>query len=144
MTRTQGLTIQRNAAARLVQTPYTLFLDDDVDIAPNFIESMERLLDTVSDAIAATAFVVADGAQGDEGLDRKSARSAAVNYVRLRTTTTTTNYMVVTCLYAHASSLKSSSMSGFRSMRGLRTLISLPIASALAEQFGIRRPALPT
>jgi glycosyltransferase involved in cell wall biosynthesis len=84
LTRTQGLTIQRNAAAKLVQTPYTLFLDDDVEIAPNFIESMERLLDTVSNAIAATAFVVADGAQGDEGLDRKPARSAAVNYVRLR------------------------------------------------------------
>jgi glycosyltransferase involved in cell wall biosynthesis len=84
LSRTQGLTIQRNAAAKLVQTPYTLFLDDDVEIAPNFIESMERLLDTVSDAIAATAFVVVDGAQGDEGLDRKSARSAAVNYVRRR------------------------------------------------------------
>ena len=33
-------------------------------------------------------------------------------------------------------------MSAFRSMRGLRTLISLPIASAMAELFGMRRLVL--
>jgi GT2 family glycosyltransferase len=78
----QGTTAQRNTAAKLVRTPYTLFLDDDVEIAPNFIESMERLLDEVQSAVAATGFVVLDGAQQDTGLDRALARAAAGSYVR--------------------------------------------------------------
>ncbi len=78
----QALSVQRNAAARSVRTPYTLFLDDDVEIAPNFIESMEGLLQEAEDAVAATGFVVVDGAQGDTGLDRELARVAAVSYVR--------------------------------------------------------------
>jgi polysaccharide biosynthesis transport protein len=78
----QALSVQRNAAVRSVRTPYTLFLDDDVEIAPNFIESMEGLLQEVEDAVAATGFVVVDGAQGDTGLDRELAKVAAVNYVR--------------------------------------------------------------
>jgi GT2 family glycosyltransferase len=78
----QALSVQRNAAVKLIRTPYTLFLDDDVEIAPDFIESMECLLDEVEDAVAATAFVVVDGAQGDTGLNREVARSAAANYVR--------------------------------------------------------------
>ena len=78
----QALCAQRNAAIKLVRTPYTLFLDDDVEIAPNYIESMERLLVEVEDAVAATGFVVLDGAQGDTGLDRALARAAAENYVR--------------------------------------------------------------
>jgi glycosyltransferase involved in cell wall biosynthesis len=80
----QGLTVQRNTGAKLVRTPYTLFLDDDVEIAPNFIESMERLLDEVQDAVAATGFLVADGVRWDTGLNRKSARTAAVGYVQGR------------------------------------------------------------
>ena len=78
----QGTCAQRNAAARVVQTPYTLFLDDDVELAANFIESMERLLDHDTDAVAATGFLVIDGARGDGGLDRSVARSYASNYVR--------------------------------------------------------------
>ncbi len=78
----QALSVQRNAAVRSVKTPYTLFLDDDVEIAPNFIESMESLLQEAEDAVAATGFVVVDGAQGDTGLDRELARVAAVSYVR--------------------------------------------------------------
>jgi glycosyltransferase involved in cell wall biosynthesis len=79
----QGTSVQRNMAAKLVRTPYTLFLDDDVELAHNFIESMERLLEEAEDAVGATGFLVVDGAQGgDTGLDRKLARSYAVNYVR--------------------------------------------------------------
>jgi GT2 family glycosyltransferase len=77
----QGTSAQRNAALKGVQTPYTLFLDDDVELAPNFVESMERLMEEFEDAVAATGFVVADGAQGDTGLDRSFAASAAMNYV---------------------------------------------------------------
>jgi GT2 family glycosyltransferase len=81
----QGTCAQRNAAARVVRTPYTLFLDDDVELAANFIESMERLLDHATDAVGATGFLVIDGARsarGDAGLDRSVARSCAMNYVR--------------------------------------------------------------
>ena len=81
----QGTCAQRNAAARVVQTPYTLFLDDDVELAANFIESMERLLDHATDAVAATGYLVIDGARsarGDAGLDRSVARFYATNYVR--------------------------------------------------------------
>jgi GT2 family glycosyltransferase len=78
----QGTCAQRNAAAKVVRTPYTLFLDDDVELAANFIESMERLLDHDTDAVAATGFLVIDGARGDSGLDRLVARSYALNYVR--------------------------------------------------------------
>lgn len=78
----QGLTVQRNAAVKEVRTPYTLFLDDDVEIAPNFIESMEHLLDEVEDAVVATGFVVLDGVRSDTGVDRKLANAAVMNYVR--------------------------------------------------------------
>jgi glycosyltransferase involved in cell wall biosynthesis len=78
----QALSAQRNAAVKEVRTPYTLFLDDDIEIAPNFIESMESLLDQVEDAVVATGFVVVDGVRGDTGVDRTSARAAVLNYVR--------------------------------------------------------------
>jgi GT2 family glycosyltransferase len=79
---TQALSAQRNAAVKVVRTPYTLFLDDDVEIGPNFIESMESLLDKSEDVVVATGFVVVDGVRGDTGVDRKSARAAVLNYVR--------------------------------------------------------------
>jgi GT2 family glycosyltransferase len=78
----QALSAQRNAAIKVVRTPYTLFLDDDVEIAPNFIESMERLLDEDKDVVVATGFVVVDGVRGDTGVDRKLARGAVLNYVQ--------------------------------------------------------------
>jgi len=78
----QALTAQRNAAIKLVRTPYTLFLDDDVEIAPNFIGSMERLLNEEEDVVVATGFVVVDGVRGDTGVERKSARAAVHNYLR--------------------------------------------------------------
>jgi GT2 family glycosyltransferase len=80
----QALSAQRNTAIKVVRTPYTLFLDDDVEIAPNFIESMESLLDEVEDVVVATGFVVVDGVRRDAGVDRKSARAAVLNYVRER------------------------------------------------------------
>jgi glycosyltransferase involved in cell wall biosynthesis len=79
-----GTCIQRNVAARLAQTPYTLFLDDDVELAPNFIESMEQVLDEADDAVAVTGFMVIDGARGDTGLDRGFVKSCIANYVRKR------------------------------------------------------------
>ena len=53
----QGTCVQRNVAAKLVRTPYTLFLDDDVELASNYIESMEHLLYEDEDVVAATGFL---------------------------------------------------------------------------------------
>jgi GT2 family glycosyltransferase len=78
----QGTCAQRNVAAKQVRTPYTLFLDDDVELASDYIESMEHLLYENEDAVAATGFLVVDGAQGDLGLDREMARSYVLNYIR--------------------------------------------------------------
>jgi GT2 family glycosyltransferase len=66
----------------LVRTPYTLFLDDDVELASNYIESMERLLDEDEGVVGATGFLTVDGAQGDVGLGRDIARSYVSNYIR--------------------------------------------------------------
>jgi GT2 family glycosyltransferase len=81
----QGTCAQRNVAARLVRTPYTLFLDDDVELASNYIESMEGLLYEDDGVVAATGFLTVDGAQGDVGLDREIARSCVANYIRKQT-----------------------------------------------------------
>lgn len=78
----QGTCAQRNVAAKLVRTPYTLFLDDDVELASNYIQSMERLLYEDEGVVAATGFLTVDGAQGDAGLDREIARSYVSNYIR--------------------------------------------------------------
>jgi GT2 family glycosyltransferase len=78
----QGTCVQRNVAARLVRTPYTLFLDDDVELAPNYIESMESLLYEDDGVVAATGYLTVDGAQGDVGLDREIARSHVSSYTR--------------------------------------------------------------
>jgi GT2 family glycosyltransferase len=78
LSRQQGTSVQRNVAARLVQTPYTLFLDDDVELAPNFIESLEELLDNTPDAMAATGFLLADGARVKGGINREQ----ALHYIR--------------------------------------------------------------
>jgi GT2 family glycosyltransferase len=78
----QALSAQRNAAVKAVRTRYTLFLDDDVEIAPNFIASMESLLDEAEDVLVATGFVVVDGVRGDTGIEREPARTAVSSYAR--------------------------------------------------------------
>jgi polysaccharide biosynthesis transport protein len=78
----KGLTIQRNFAALQIKTEFALFLDDDVELAPNYIESMERLADSRPEMAAATAHVAADGAQGDTGISRDWAKKAVEGYRR--------------------------------------------------------------
>lgn len=82
LSKKQGTSVQRNVAAKLVRTPYTLFLDDDVELAPNFIKSMESLLDNTADAVAATGFLVVDGARMRREIDRELARSYICSYTR--------------------------------------------------------------
>jgi GT2 family glycosyltransferase len=59
----KGLTKQRNTG--LNGTPsvaeYVLFLDDDAELAPNYLASMEGLFDRRRDVAAASAHIVIDG-----------------------------------------------------------------------------------
>jgi GT2 family glycosyltransferase len=79
----RGLTIQRNFAALHIKTEFTLFLDDDVELAPNYVESMEQLADSRPEMAAATAHVAADGAQGDTGISRARAKKVVQEYRRV-------------------------------------------------------------
>src|SRR5262249_46212347 len=63
---TRGLTRQRNAALRLVRSKYVLFLDDDVELDPEYIPSMEALFDSRPEIVVAS---------GDAVLDRLETRS---------------------------------------------------------------------
>ena len=140
----QALSAQRNAAVKVVRTPYTLFLDDDVEIAPNFIESMESLFDQVEDVVVATGFVVVDGVGGDTGVDRKSARAAVLNYVRQHEDCDAKRDMAAICLYAQECSIKFFSMKIFRCMDGWRIWTFLQIVSATGELSGTLERALLT
>ena len=126
----QGTCAQRNVAAKLVRAPYTLFLDDDVELASNYIQSMERLLYEDEGVVAATGFLTVDGAQGDVGLNREIARSYVRTIFENKTTiiTKTANLSLIP-----KSSSTYFSMKIFHSMAGLRTSISLPTSSAMGE-----------
>jgi GT2 family glycosyltransferase len=71
---TRGLCFQRNAAVAKVSTPYMAFIDDDVELVPNFIEAMEGLFDSDSSVVLSTAHVIADGVTSQTGIDRGRAR----------------------------------------------------------------------
>jgi len=74
----KGLTVQRNTAIPLVPTPYTLYLDDDVELAPDYIEQMERVFSEDPAISAAMGRVVADGARGGQGIEREVAIQAVL------------------------------------------------------------------
>lgn len=74
----QGSSVQRNTAIALVRSRYTLFLDDDVELAPDYIEQMERTLEDDPSIAAALGNLVADGANGGKGIDRESAVQAVL------------------------------------------------------------------
>jgi GT2 family glycosyltransferase len=56
----KGLTRQRNAALRLVESRYVLFLDDDVELDPGYIDRMEALLDGHPEIVIASGHAVLD------------------------------------------------------------------------------------
>jgi GT2 family glycosyltransferase len=70
----RGLCCQRNAAVERVSTPFTMFVDDDVELVPNFIAEMETLFDADPSVVLATAHVIADGVTSEKGILRDSAR----------------------------------------------------------------------
>ena len=75
-----GLTRQRNAGLSAVPSgaEYVLFLDDDTELAPNYLESMERLFDGRDDLAVASAVFAMDGLRIGRPLSREEA-IAAVN-----------------------------------------------------------------
>jgi GT2 family glycosyltransferase len=56
----KGLTRQRNAALQLVDSPYVLFLDDDVELDPEYIDRMESLFEQQPDIAIACGHAVLD------------------------------------------------------------------------------------
>lgn len=76
----KGLTIQRNAAIPLVRTPYALYLDDDVELAPDYIEQMERVFAEDPAIVAASGGIAADGATDGNGIERGIAIEAIREY----------------------------------------------------------------
>ena len=60
-----GLCVQRNAAIRAVRAGCSLmvFLDDDVELHPSYLEKMHRLFQSDRDLVLATGLVLADGAK---------------------------------------------------------------------------------
>lgn len=74
----RGLTKQRNNGARVAPsgTEYLLFMDDDTELAPNYVESMESLLDHQKEIVVASGVSAADGLRLGRALAREEAAAA--------------------------------------------------------------------
>jgi glycosyltransferase involved in cell wall biosynthesis len=74
----RGLTKQRNTGLRALPpaAEYVLLLDDDAELAPNYLESMERLFDSRSDVVVASAGSALDGRLLGRQLTREEAIAA--------------------------------------------------------------------
>ena len=80
----KGLASQRNTAIPFVRTRYTLFLDDDVELASDYIEQMERLFAADPTIVGASGGVAADGAPARVPIDRRVAARAIREYTGSR------------------------------------------------------------
>jgi hypothetical protein len=80
----RGSSIQRNTAIPFVRTRYTLFLDDDVELATDYIEQMERLFAADPTIVGASGGVAADGAPARVPIDRRVAARAIREYTGSR------------------------------------------------------------
>lgn len=80
----KGLTKQRNSALRELPaaTEYVLFLDDDIELAPNYVETMQRLLDGNHSLVASSGVTVLDGLRTGRALRREEAVEATLRYHR--------------------------------------------------------------
>lgn len=78
----KGLTKQRNngMAELPPEAEYVLFLDDDIELAPNYLESMERLLDGAHSVVMASGVSAMDGLRLARALTREEAVKAALHY----------------------------------------------------------------
>jgi glycosyltransferase involved in cell wall biosynthesis len=75
-----GSSIQRNTAIPLARTPYVLFLDDDVELAPDYIEQMERIFGEDKSIAASGGGVIADGARNGNEIEREAAIREILEY----------------------------------------------------------------
>jgi hypothetical protein len=75
-----GLTRQRNAGLSAVPSTaeYVLFLDDDTELAPNYVASMERLFDSRGDLAVASGIFAMDGLRIGRPLTREEAIAAVI------------------------------------------------------------------
>lgn len=76
----RGSAAQRNACLDQVTTRYILFLDDDVELAANYLESMQVLLDQHPETALADGAMAADGAHTDGGFTHDQGRSILSSY----------------------------------------------------------------
>ncbi|HEX6770417.1 MAG TPA: glycosyltransferase [Acidobacteriaceae bacterium] len=78
----RGLTRQRNAGIGAAPTAaeYLLFLDDDTELAPNYLASMERLFESRADLAVASAILVIDGLRLGYPLSREEAVAAIAKH----------------------------------------------------------------
>jgi GT2 family glycosyltransferase len=76
----RGLCCQRNAGIDQVSTPYILFVDDDVELLPNYVEAMEKLFDSDPSVILSTGYVIADGVTVEGGIERSRAKQMLTGF----------------------------------------------------------------
>lgn len=76
----KGLPAQRNASIPRITTPYTLFLDDDVELASDYIASMQLLFGKRPDLHLAMADMAADGARTDTGYSHARAQQILLQH----------------------------------------------------------------
>ena len=76
----RGSSVQRNAAIPLVRTRYALFLDDDMELATDYIERMESLFAAHPTIVGASGGVAADGAPAGVAIERQAAVKSIREY----------------------------------------------------------------
>jgi GT2 family glycosyltransferase len=76
----KGLTKQRNLGLSVVpaDADYVLFLDDDIELSLNYIESMQRLFHRSPDVVVASGISAADGLRIGRTLTREEASAAVL------------------------------------------------------------------
>lgn len=84
----RGLTRQRNMGVRVVppEADCVLFLDDDIELSPNYIESMQRMFTRNPNVVMESGISAADGLRIGRPLTREEA-SAAVLKLRCESKT---------------------------------------------------------
>ena len=78
----RGLTTQRNTGVNATPSiaEYVLFLDDDAELAPNYLSSMEDLLDRRCDVAIASSHLVIDGLLAGYLVTREEAMAAIATH----------------------------------------------------------------
>jgi glycosyltransferase involved in cell wall biosynthesis len=80
----RGLTKQRNSGLSVLpsEADCVLFLDDDIELAANYIESMQRLFDRFPDVVVASGVSAVDGLRVGRALTREESVLAVLKQHR--------------------------------------------------------------